>query len=374
MRAGQSYKNDIMYFRRRRRYLTETPGTLKDKLEQAAESINQTAIFEKDREELAFLEREEANLVTPESVRHKSKHHQRNKYNIREHTDLRPDRVKTAYFSVYDRNSGYTPKVLDFGTPTRPTKTIMPTYVKKHVARPSKFRSQIGSRKKHHVRKNLRTFTVTSFGDKNLIGERLLYAPYNADEKVIGARNGIMIHSRGVRLKKWFNLASLATIGDAKYQRPITIRWAVVNPRDNNGQTTFPVDDFFMSRQPTVKPWAAFSQTGNSMYYLSSKINRDNFAVLKEGKFELQMGTDQVRFTNRSQKLIDIWLPFNRTIEFADNETTIEAGHPTENIYFLYWACASNDPNTLPSFSGANEILSTWSEVTNYFTNTSLYN
>ncbi|QUS52595.1 capsid protein [Mute swan feces associated circular virus 4] len=362
-----------MRFNRRRRYLT-TAGELRDRIESAAESVNPTAIGELDRNQIEFLSKEQSRFVTPDSVRHRPKHDNPYSYTLKDHLDIHKEKIKEGYFSYFDKKKTYKPRPLKFEPADRPTK--MPR-IKKVVAQPTRFRNNIGDRKKTHVRRSLRTGPVFPISDKQLYIERLIAVPYNSNEKIIGTRNDLLLNMRGVRMKMWFSLKNLAGIADAKYQQPVTIRWAVVNPKNNDGTGVPPGigTDIFHARSPDVRPYVDFfNGTQNSFYYLSSKINRNDLGVLKEGKFELQMGTDQIRNTGRTQKLVDVWVPLRRQLEWETNDTSAAAAFPKENLYFIWWMCKTRDPTALPSLSGPNQLVDTWAEYSTYYTNASLYN
>lgn len=292
------------------------------------------------------------NVVTGSSTKRKSPHE--NPYNKRQR--------------VSDQRRGYIPRTLDFGEgqQRRP-----PMKVIKRTANRTKFRSQLGSRKKSSVRKIISDWTFGYADDKTLSVYRAIRVPYNASEKVINARNDLLINLKGVKVSAWFQLNTGIANTNGLLAYPVTVRWALVNPKENNGGGILDTSQFVVERDPTTKSTGPFPTTGTSFDYTEMRINREEFGVLKEGSFQLiQNSNDNTRMGDNAMKRVDVWVPINRQFEFLDNTTT----YPEENLYWVWWYCQSADSGTVKKFTGANALVGMWGEHTAYFTNSRLYN
>lgn len=256
------------------------------------------------------------------------------------------------------------PKRLNFGTGQM--------RIHKSTARATKFRNNIGERKKKVTRRFLQKIPTVVSEDKVLSLQRCIEIPFNANEKVINARNDVLVNVKSIRIRRWFFLNLL--VGGARDAQPISVRWAVINPKENNGGPGVTTSQFFRGRNPTTTPYVAFP-TGNADCFdlLSSKINTEEFGVLKEGKFEMEINPEAFRNSGKQTKMIDIHIPLGRQLEFGSNTAPADK-FPEENMYFVWWYCATVDPGTAKLFGGANAILSSFGENQVFFTNSRLYN
>ncbi|QUS52618.1 capsid protein [Mute swan feces associated circular virus 14] len=350
-----------MYYRRYKRRLV-TAGELKDRIEGAAESVNPVGLAEIGRGEVGYIADEQSRLVTPQSSRKKRKRD--NKYSpaFKIHSDIHRERIK---------ESSYRPKQIQFGRPQqRQRRPNMRMH--KSTARASKYRANLGERKKHLVRKCLTKQTISQGDDKSLYAERVIRIPYDASEKVINRRNDLLVNVSGVRIRRNFFLRNFP-VNDTKLRYPVTIRWAIINPKENNGSDQLDGGEFVRARNPTTSPYGSFpsgANPGDSFDLLSLKINSESFGVLKQGSFELRAQEQQIRYTGSTTKIVDVWIPLKREIHFADNETAF----PEENLYFVWWYCGSLSTVTTKEYTGLNAQVAVFGEQTAYFTNSRLYN
>jgi len=334
----------MRYFRRRRRLVT--PGTFREAFIRGAENANPTGVVELAREEVGTIAREykELNLITPQDTAPRT-HHNIDSYRVKKY---------------HPRQIAFDPSIQ-----RRPKK--MPR-VYKGTARASKYRANLGEKKRHIVRKHLVKISQTLEEDKTMGVVRSIYVPYNANEKVINCRNDNLINVSGVRIRRtfWFH-----DVDESLKKMAIRVRWALINPKTNDGAATFDISQFFRARNPVDSPYVPFTTGNGDAYdYQSSKINSEEFGVLKEGSFELRTDPAGMRYDRSAIKLLDVWVPIKRQLEFTDNTTE----WPEENIYFVYWYTALNDAGTDKGFTGLGAALASYGENITYFTNSRLFN
>lgn len=95
--------------------------------------------------------------------------------------------------------------------------------------------------------------------------------------------------------------------------------------------------------------------------------------MLKEGSFELTAQQTAFRYNGQATKMIDVRVPLRRQLEFGTNAGA-DAPFPEENLYFVWWYCATIDEQTGKQFAGASARLNCFGENQVFFTNSRLYN
>lgn len=218
-------------------------------------------------------------------------------------------------------------------------------------ARRSRYRRQLGRRygakpiRRHmeHVKND------TANGDKTMYMNRLVKIPYSDDDTLMNVRKGTLCDVSGVKMRHWFVLKGVTYTNAVT--RPIQVRWAVVNPKENDGLSTFDITKFFVNPNPGTDEAVGFktatsTTSGNAFEYMNRKINRREIGVIQEGTFTLNNDngvTAQSQVSMQSQKLINIYIPVNRQMSWADNTAGSAGAHPEQNLYFVWWYCQLGD-------------------------------
>lgn len=222
----------------------------------------------------------------------------------------------------------------------------------------------------HATKKHTRKTPVTnSAEDKKLHTIRLMKIPFSDADTDMSSREHRLVNVKGVSVTKWISFKGPTSNGDL----PLNIRWAVLNPKQNNGITAN-IDevDFFMSKNPTTETTTNFIPGSQDWYDLMTRaINKRKYGVIKEGFFTLnpaETSQNDVRKTARQQKLIKLYLPVNRQVKWASNGTTDNEGFPDANMFFVWWYCARGDLGQAQKYVGTNDVpLETSAEITTYF-------
>lgn len=138
-------------------------------------------------------------------------------------------------------------------------------------------------------------------------------------------------------------------------QNLLICNWAVVHPKttgikvDEAGQT-FPTQELFRgynqsrSQNPTT--------TLAGVQWCNAKINTDQFAVLKRGRFILNPGRDApvdpgtgeiIYFPEKGSNLRmkQLWVPLRRQCAW---DTNISNDYPVDQVFFVYWLDAPMSP------------------------------
>lgn len=190
--------------------------------------------------------------------------------------------------------------------------------------------------------------------DKKLYVHRLISTllPSVNESDNPGRRKGPEVHVRGVRYDAWFDL-----LPNYLLTRPLDVRWAVINPRENNGQvgSVDSGNDFFASVGYSNEGDndTDFPDSGDWFDYMSQGINRRDFGVLKEGRFTIDANqalntsssipfptgadpnadrAERVQPANM-QKYISFYLPIQKRMKFSNDSLT----HPDTNLFFVFW-------------------------------------
>jgi len=197
-------------------------------------------------------------------------------------------------------------------------------------------------------KKHLKTFNNTGLLDKTQYVERLITAPYSTDEKM-NARQGRLVNVRGVKLRMWVGLKNQGEASN-KFDVPIMVRWAILNPKENSGLVgDIDPTNFFISPDPGTEEAIDFAGTGTCFDYHNRQINRRKYGVMQQGKFVLHQdpSSSSSRLSMGCQKMVNVYLPIHRQMKWANNVDDT----PNTNIYFVYWYTQMGDRNTDKAFS-----------------------
>mgnify|MGYP000228474275 CR=1 FL=1 len=253
-------------------------------------------------------------------------------------------------------------------------------------ARRSQYNNQLGRRPgSYKVRRHTVTAQVTNVPDKTVNSFRLIYVGHDTDETKINKRRANIANVKGVKLNCWFQMPEEANQEFASVAYPIQVRWAVINPKDNNGGGTISTNEFFIAANPEDTLTRDFPASGDSFQFMNRKINREQYGVLKEGHFVLRPdpgnaatvtpsapNTGNKRMAASTQKNIKCYVPVKRQMQWADTATT-KPTHPEQNLYFVWWYCKLGDMVSGNRFSAANPAVLNNHEMTTFFTNAKLY-
>lgn len=197
-------------------------------------------------------------------------------------------------------------------------------------------------------KKHVRTFSNSALLDKTQYVERLVSAPYSTDEKM-NSRQGRLANVRGVKLRIWFNLKNQSEASN-KFDYPIMVRWAILNPKENTGELgDVGPTNFFISVDPETEEATDFPGVGTCFQYQNRQINRRQYGVMQQGKFLLHQdpASTNDRLSLGAQKSVYLWLPIKRQMKWANNVTET----PNTNIYFVYWYTIKGDKDTAKKFT-----------------------
>lgn len=361
-----------MYYRRRRRRLTVIENVLNTLESTPTPAAVATFVEEEGNREVQHDQRLIAPFVTPQDITKKRHRGELDHFEIH-----RQKRKKTHYEKYVPR------KRIQFDPP----QANMPYNRRKRIrttARPSRFNSTLGNRPGKHASRKVTWFKdITTSGDKVPNSYRLIEIAHNTDESIINTRRGDYCNVKGVKLRTWFRLNNLLKADDPAFTYPLQVRWAVINPKNNNGGISVPTSDFFVKRSPTTTIYRDFPGTGTWYDFMTEKINREEYGVLKEGSFMMgkNAGQSQVlsstypRMTDPGNvKMIDIWIPIRKQMKFNSTASQV----PDVNLYFVWWYCALADSTQSQIFPGGDppnvqHPIQEMHEKKIYFTNAAVY-
>lgn len=214
----------------------------------------------------------------------------------------------------------------------------------------------------------------TSYLDKDLNAVPMVSAAYSDTDTRMDVRSGRLCNVRGVKFRCWFNLKNQLE-SSTKYDHPLQIRWALLNPRDQTTGTVLDVtigNNFFQSDQPTSDDAADFPTTGNCFKYQNRKINQRKYGVVQEGTFILNnnVASNNGRMALESKKMISLYIPVNRQMKWPNNGTATADKYPSTNLYFAFWYTELGDTKTAATYPTANDApFDFMSEAVTYFEN-----
>lgn len=201
----------------------------------------------------------------------------------------------------------------------------------------------------------------------------LVDIPWSSEETQLNARASALVNVTGVKLRFWFAIKAQLQEASNIYDRPLQIRWALVNPRDNTGAVTDITagDGFFVSDNPIQSDGANFPTTGNCFKYMNRPINKRRYGVMQEGTFTLwkDPASNNSRASLHGRKLLSLWIPINKQMRFDSNTTATGAEYPTTNVFFVWWYCVQGDTLTSKAFAAGNQPLDVLGETITYFNN-----
>lgn len=192
----------------------------------------------------------------------------------------------------------------------------------------------------------------TLIEDKLLHSSRLIECEWGDTDSSYNTRTSKNIYVKGVKYRKIIKLTdnwASATGVTGYVSTPWTFRWAIVNPKENTGASSFDVTDFFndpgLVNDTGTKD---FPSTGNYFEYMHRKINPQKNGIVAQGSFTLDpssTGSDMVK-NMPQQKIINLWIPINRVIQFNNNDNVAGSEFPNTNLYFVWWFCRRGDCTT----------------------------
>lgn len=214
----------------------------------------------------------------------------------------------------------------------------------------------------------------TSSFDKQLHAYAMVNAEYSDTDDVMNRRTGRLAIVNGVKFRAWFSLKNQAE-SSTKFNQPIQVRWAILNPADHTTGTILDVtlgNNFFISDSPASDDATDFPSTGVAFRYMNRKINQRKYGVVQEGTFILQNPVDSnnSRMDTRSKKLLTLWCPIKKQMKWPNNSTGSANRFPNANLYFVWWYCELGDNTTSVKFPTANDVpIEAYHETITYFKN-----
>lgn len=253
-----------------------------------------------------------------------------------------------------------------------PTGTSAPSMMTRTYK--SRYHHQLGRRPgAYSTRRTQNPLDQTVAQDKQWYSERLVLVPHSADDTEINTRKGQLVNVRGVKLRMWFQLRGEGS----NLLKPLQIRWAILNPADNDGTdlTTGPAN-FFIDPNPTSTQAKDFPATSGAetrcFDFHNRKINRDEFGIVKEGSFVItnKNGLDNSnRFGQDILKSLNLYIPINKQMKWTNDVTP----YPETNLYFCWWYTTMGETSTSQRYTGATAPLIMDGEFITYFTNSRMF-
>lgn len=275
----------------------------------------------------------------------------------------------------FDKGKGkmpYTPKKIKFspGVQSRTT--------------PTKFRAQLGRPiGKWSTRRHTHYTSFTrGEADRELSAHRLINVPWSEEESQINKRRGNLVAVKGVKLRMQFQIDRALASTELGLDFPLEFRWAIINPKDNDGLTvTNQFDDqFWITKNPNEQMADSFRTTDNYWVYQTNTINREKYGVIKEGRFSISpiilSQEGQFALMKKMNHTIETYIPINKQMKFDANSTGATAAWPEQNVYFVYWYTTMNDLGEIQLFDNTATktvpFYHKW-EATTYFKNSQMY-
>lgn len=219
--------------------------------------------------------------------------------------------------------------------PTRAPRQLFPTAMRRYGVQDFGDKPKSYCTKKYTPSVNFSTPT-----DKELQVYRLIEIPYNADaEKLLNNRRAKIVNVSGVKIHHVFEL-------DTTILEPVTVRCAVLIPRNNNGLTAdISTSDFWTSRNPSDIVTEPFTATDNSIVYQKNQISPKHYRVLFQKQFTLFPNKDAPNnnTTGRwDKKVFSHYVRVKRQITWSANSGA-GSEFPTQNVFFVWWYCNYGD-------------------------------
>lgn len=208
--------------------------------------------------------------------------------------------------------------------------------------------------------------TGNSLVDKRLHTRRLIRIRWSASTSSSETRNKERVYVKGVNLRWTLKLKQ-----DYDLISPLTVRWCIVQPETNLGNANDITGvEWFKDNVTKDDHVSNFPLTGDYTEYMSRPLNRQKFGIIKEGIFTVgpsTTGTATVKHWD-STKMMKIWIPINKVITFATNDSTEAAELPEANIHLVMWYCNRGDLTTNQKYPTLTP-LEQLTESTVYFKN-----
>lgn len=286
---------------------------------------------------------------------------------LRKRAAVTPDEPQTKRQRTYT----YAPRVLNMpaGVMTRTRRTV---YKYNLGTRVGKFKCNKFS---------FKTGVTNNMADKAKHSFRLIQIPYSSDDSLFNTRNGRLVNVRGVRLQWVCELKPGGSTGNI--EKPLSVRWAIINPKENDGTSTVGTANWWTSLNPTNEYATDFvngsgsttpgTGTGYQDWFdlMTRGINRRKYGVLKEGHFTIsppETSDADSRKTWRQQKVIQTYLKINQCMKWGSNNTGGENDYPNANLYFVWWYCDRGNMDDLQWYPSVNYVpLQTQAQVTVFF-------
>jgi len=248
----------------------------------------------------------------------------------------------------------------------------------------------------YKTRRNTQEGFKRDLQDKTFSSTRLIQIPWSEDEAIINTRRGQLTNVRGLHFNAWFKQPfDLATGAIVKYQAPIQVRWAIINPKENTGAISLGTSNFFVSKNPVSDMSDDFPGSGKCFDFMNRKINRELYSVMSQGMFVLQPpidtgtatsyntsatgGADETAVQNRQRlgpgsfKKVSVNIPIKKQMRWDSNQAGVAGQYPDQNIYFCWWYCQMGDDSTEKRYTVSRTPVRVDYEVTNYFTNSKMF-
>jgi hypothetical protein len=222
--------------------------------------------------------------------------------------------------------------------------------------RRTRFRAELGQRMGYQPSKRDNfSGSDNTAPDKRLKTVRLVRIPYSDTDDVMNRRNGRIADVVGVKFRAWFNLKQNIVESSSFWDRPIQIRWAIINPMENAGSEADITGgtNFFVATSPGSDDTEDFPTTGTAFDYMNRKINSRRYGVLQQGTFLISNdpAASNTRVNTRASKFIKFYVPLKRQMKWGNNLSGGENDYPNANIHFVFWYCQQGDKDTSQKWS-----------------------
>lgn len=240
--------------------------------------------------------------------------------------------------------------------------------------KPSRYKNNLGGWTGRHYAKRV-TYKATedALGDKEQHIYRLVSIPWVTNDAYMTSRNGKYCDVYGVTWR------AIWKIKDSFDQLlPLTIRWAILNPKENSGDTTdVPTTAFFESRSHDSNLYDNFDAYNDWPSLMDTPIFKDRYGVVQEGNFTLDphtSGTATVKGYHQ-ERYMKKFIPIRKRMEWSSNNAVAGSEHPQQNLFFVWWYCSRCDiTGTKKYTSQATVPIEFYHERTTYFRDSKLLN
>lgn len=218
------------------------------------------------------------------------------------------------------------------------------------------------------------TLTPSSYiGDRVIQDFRLINIPWSDDDTVYNRRTSKNVYVKGVKFRKIIRIRD-DLVDPNLQERPLTVRWAILNPRSNDGSANISETNFFIDPDKAdADGYTDFPASGSYFDYVNRKINLEQHGILQQGKFTINpntSGTERQGYTQ--QVIMNKWIPINRVMQFDNNDAVAGSEYPTTNLYFCWWYVDHGDTEVGKRYTTtASAPITSRTELVCYFRNKS---